>query len=237
MTGSAADVSRETRAPDPPAAALAVFGDRLSVMLRYADLLATAGAERGLIGPREVPRVWERHLLNCAVIEELVPPGAKVDDVGSGAGLPGLVLAVQRPDVSVTLVEPLLRRTVFLQEAIDALGVTNVTVTRMQAQERARARPSRDVVTARAVAPLERLAGWCLPLLRQGGVLLALKGAAAADELRAARPSLQALGGVCAELITVGEGVVDPPTTVVRIQRGGSAPWAAGRTGAGGKPA
>jgi 16S rRNA (guanine527-N7)-methyltransferase len=188
-------------------------------MVAYAELLAAEAVLRGLIGPREVPRLWDRHLLNCAVVAELVPGGATVDDVGSGAGLPGIVLAIQRPDLQVALVEPLLRRTVFLEEAVQALGLSNVVVLRQRAEERARSRPSRDVVTARAVAPLQRLAGWCLPLLKPGGVLLALKGSAADEELQAARDVLPRLGGVGAEVVTVGGGVVDPATTVVRIYR------------------
>ena len=219
MTGSAADVSRETRAPEPPDAARVLFGKQLPTLRAYIDLLASDGVVRGLVGPREVPRLWERHVLNCAVTADLIPAGAQVDDVGSGAGLPGIVLAVHRPDLSVTLVEPSLRRTVFLNEAVEALRLENVVVLRLRAEERARSRPGRDVVTARAVAPLERLAGWCLPLLKPGGVLLAIKGSTAASELTDAEPALGALGGVEAEILTVGVGVVDPPTTVIRVRR------------------
>ncbi len=200
-----------------------LFGSRLDAVVAYGALLAGDGVVRGLIGPREVPRLWERHLLNCGVVAELIPDGAHVDDVGSGAGLPGIVLALQRPDLEIALVEPLLRRTVFLEEVVAALGLTNVTVIRQRAEDRGSSRPLRDVVTARAVAPLERLARWCLPLLTPGGVLLALKGESAADELREAGPRVRNLGGVAAEVLSVGEGVVDPPTTVVRIQRDPSA--------------
>ena len=187
-------------------------------MQAYAELLATEGVLRGVIGPREVPRLWERHLVNCAVVADMIPPGAEVDDVGSGAGLPGIVLAVQRPDIRVTLVEPLLRRTVFLEEAVAELGLPNVVVVRQRAQERALSRPSRDVVTARAVAPLERLVGWCIPLLKPGGVLLALKGSTAAEELRATQDALRRLG-VVGEVLGVGSGVANPPTTVIRVSR------------------
>ena len=218
MTGSSPAVSRETGVPEPPEPARSLFGDRLPTMVAYAELLASDGVLRGLIGPREVPRLWERHLLNCAVVAELIPSGAHIDDVGSGAGLPGIVLAVHRPDVHVTLIEPLLRRTVFLEEAVTELGLANVTVVRQRAEERARSHPESDVVTARAVAPLERLAGWCLPLLKPGGVLLALKGSTAADELRSAQVALRKLGGA-GEVLLVGAGVVDPPTTVVRVRR------------------
>jgi len=219
VTGTSPAVSRETGAPEPPEAARALLGDRLATMVAYAELLASEAVLRGLIGPREVPRLWDRHLLNCAVVAELVPSGATVDDVGSGAGLPGIVLAILRPDLKVALVEPLLRRTVFLEEAVQTLGLSNVVVLRQRAEERASSRPSRDVVTARAVAPLERLAGWCLPLLKPGGVLLALKGSAADEELLAARDVLRRLGGVGAEVLRVGGDVVDPATTVVRIHR------------------
>jgi 16S rRNA (guanine527-N7)-methyltransferase len=212
-----ADVSRET--PAPPPAARAFFGAALPVVAAYAELLASDGVVRGLLGPREVSRLWDRHLLNCAVVAELVPAGARVEDVGSGAGLPGMVLAIARPDLRVTLVEPLLRRATFLDETVAALNLTNVTVVRQRAEERALARPDADVVVARAVAPLERLAGWCLPLLKPGGVLLALKGSSAADELRDAGDAVRRMGGRQAEVVRVGLGVVDPTTTVVRVQR------------------
>src|SRR3954449_533182 len=154
-----AAVSRET--PPSPPTAEGVFASRTALAERYAELLATDGVVRGLIGPREAPRLWERHLLNCAVVAEMIPYGASVLDVGSGAGLPGIVLAVARPDLSVTLVEPLARRTTFLTEAVDTLGLgTTVTVVRARAEEALRnGTPTADVVTARAVAPLDRLAG------------------------------------------------------------------------------
>ena len=216
MTG--VHVSRETvLAPAPPPAAVELFGAALDLMATYAGLLAGAGVERGLIGPREVPRLWERHLLNCAVIAELIPVGAAVDDVGSGAGLPGIVLALCRPDLKITLVEPLLRRSVFLDEVRVELGLPNVTVVRQRAEDRVGA--GADVVTARAVAPMHRLAGWCLPLLRPGGVLLALKGASATDELVEHAAAIRRVGGRDCEVLTVGAGVVDPPTTVVRVVR------------------
>src|SRR5687768_5835947 len=169
------DVSRET--PSAPPVARRVFrSERLPLAQRYADLLATDGVVRGLIGPREAPRLWERHLLNCAVLEELIPEGASVCDIGSGAGLPGLVLAIARPDLRITLVEPLLRRTRFLDEAVEELGLQGqVEVVRGRAEELAGTRTF-DVVTARAVAPLERLARWCLPLVGPGGELVAIEG-------------------------------------------------------------
>ncbi|MBT2207004.1 16S rRNA (guanine(527)-N(7))-methyltransferase RsmG [Actinomadura sp. NEAU-AAG7] len=193
-----------------------VFGDALPIAERYAAFLADAGVERGLIGPREVDRLWERHLINCAVVAEAIPDGAQVVDVGSGAGLPGIVLAIVRPDLRVTLLEPLLRRTTFLNECVELLGLPNVEVRRARAEEVVE-EFSMDVATARAVAPLDRLAKWALPLLRPGGELLALKGERAAAELEEARPVLKRFGVRTTELLQVGRGMVDPPTTLVRV--------------------
>jgi 16S rRNA (guanine527-N7)-methyltransferase len=207
--------------PEVPEAARAVFGDRFDDAVRYAELLATAGVQRGLIGPREVPRLWERHLLNCAVLAEVVPDEASLCDVGSGAGLPGIPVALARPDLSVMLLEPLLRRTTFLEEVVKQLGLTNVTVLRGRAEEMI-GRLSVDVVTARAVAPLERLAGWGLPLLRPYGEMLALKGDSAEQELHAARAALAKLGAVEWSVVRAGSGTVETPTHVVRVQVGES---------------
>jgi len=204
--------------PAPPAAA-GVFGDRLPTAVRYAELLAGPGVERGLVGPREPARLWERHLLNCAGLSELLEPGELVLDIGSGAGLPGLVLAVLRPDVHLELVEPLLRRATFLTEAVDALGLTNVVVRRNRAEELA-GKVLADVVTARAVAPLDRLAGWALPLLRADGRLLALKGEQAAAELTAGRPALRKAGAASAEVVTVGSMQAQTEARVVVVVRG-----------------
>ena len=196
---------------------LARYPDAAEALGRYAELLATDGVVRGLIGPREVARLWSRHLANCAVLEELVPEGALVADIGSGAGLPGLPLAIVRPDLRIVLVEPLLRRATFLGEAVAALGLTDrVEVLRGRAEEQ---KLAVDVVTARAVAPLDKLAGWTLPLARVGGTLLALKGEGAADEVAASHVALERLGGGQAEVLTCGAGVVEPPTTVVRVVR------------------
>jgi 16S rRNA (guanine527-N7)-methyltransferase len=181
----------------------------------------TDGVIRGLIGPREAPRIWERHLINCAVVSEMIPVGASVVDVGSGAGLPGIVLAVARPDLTITLVEPLARRTAFLSEVVTALGLdATVTVVRGRAEDVLGEPPvAADVVTARAVAPLDRLAGWCLPLARIGGRLLALKGASAADEVAEHRDAIARLGGSDPVVALCGVDVIDPPTTVVEIVR------------------
>jgi 16S rRNA (guanine527-N7)-methyltransferase len=208
--------------PAVPAAAGQVFGAGLAGAVAYAELLATDGTVRGLIGPREVPRLWDRHLLNSAVIGELVPTGARVVDVGSGAGLPGIPLALARPDIEVVLLEPLARRAVFLTECVRRLALPKVAVVRGRAEEGdvRRRLGGADVVTARAVAPLERLAGWCLPLLRPGGRLLALKGESAAEELAATGPALRRIGGSSAELVRCGAGTLAPPTTVVVVTRG-----------------
>ncbi|MQY12668.1 Ribosomal RNA small subunit methyltransferase G [Streptomyces sp. RB5] len=208
--------------PAAPKAAEKVFGERLPDAVRYAELLADAGVRRGLIGPREVPRLWERHLLNCAVLSEVVPEGVTVCDVGSGAGLPGIPLALVRPDLRITLLEPLLRRTNFLQEVVELLGLDHVTVVRGRAEEVLGTLQPVHVVTARAVAPLERLAGWGVPLLRPYGEMLALKGDTAQEELQASRSALSKLGVVETSVLQVGAGVVDPLSTVVRAVVGES---------------
>lgn len=180
-----------------------------------------------MIGPREVPRLWDRHLLNCAVVADpasgLVPAGATVADVGSGAGLPGLVWAIVRPDLQVTLVEPLLRRATFLTQTVADLGLTDrVLVIRGRAEEQLAGgtwAPA-AVVTARAVAPLAKLLGWTVPLLAPGGRLVALKGSSAADEVAAAAEEAAVLGLIDLAVVTCGAGVVDPLTTVVTGIRG-----------------
>ena len=201
--------------PAVPAEAGSVFGPAVDAAAEYARLLATEGTVRGMIGPREVPRLWERHLLNSAAIASLVPVGARVVDVGSGAGLPGIPLALARPDLTVTLLEPLARRVAFLTECVHRLRLERVTVVRGRAEEDPIRRQlgGADVVTARAVAPLDKLAGWCLPLLRPGGLLLAMKGSTAAAELAATGP----LPGAADALLTQAG---DPPATVIVVTRG-----------------
>lgn len=212
--------------PAPPSTARELFADRLPVAIAYADLLATEGVVRGLIGPREAPRVWDRHLLNSAAIGELIPSGSVVVDVGSGAGLPGLALAVARPDLTVFLVEPLARRTVFLTEAVAILALGDkVTVVRSRAEDAGDLLPGpADVVTARAVAPLDRLADWCLPLAAVGGRLLAIKGASAAEEVAAHAAEVVRLGGAPPAVRQCGADLLDPPTTVVEIVKERPAP-------------
>jgi 16S rRNA (guanine527-N7)-methyltransferase len=192
----------------------AAFGDRLLLAERYAGYLAVDGVTRGLVGPREADRVWERHLLNCAGLATVVEPAAAVVDVGSGAGLPGVVLALARPDVTVSLLEPLQRRVVFLAEVVQALGLDSVEVLRGRAEQAAdwvRA----DVVTARAVAPLDRLAAWCLPLLRPGGRVLALRGASVVEELAEASAALDRLGVLPDRPVHTRAGAPGEPDTVI----------------------
>ena len=197
-----------------------VFGDRFELAERFAAALGTTAVERGLIGPREVDRLWDRHLLNCAVVAEVLPEGVTLVDVGSGAGLPGIVLAIARPDVRVTLVEPLLRRATFLSETVTALGL-DVTVVRGRAEEKqvVSATGGADVVTARAVAPLGKLMAWCLPLVAVGGQVLALKGETATDELDRDRTAVVHAGGGELAVLQCGVGVLEVPTRVVRAVR------------------
>jgi 16S rRNA (guanine527-N7)-methyltransferase len=213
MTG----VSRGT-SPPPPSEAAVVFGDRLALATAYADWLAGPGTERGLLGPREVGRLWERHLLNCAVVGELVPHAVTVADLGSGAGLPGIPLALARPDLAVTLVEPLLRRATFLEEVVAALGLTGVEVVRSRGED-LHGHRTFGVVTSRAVAPLERLLDWSVPLVEPGGTVVALKGASAADEvaaLAAVPDAWERLGVEPPEVLPAGTTVLSEPATVVR---------------------
>lgn len=199
-------------------AAQQLFGDRLDLAKRYTEHLASSGIVRGLIGPREAPRLWERHVLNCAVVQELIPEKARVVDVGSGAGLPGLCLALARPDISITLVEPLERRVQWLNEVIEDLQLTNVTVMRARAEQAKKELKNVDVVTARAVSALIGLVDITLPLLKGRGQLLALKGRSAQDEVDKAKKKFNRFGVRSAEVLTVGEDLLSEPTTVVRIE-------------------
>jgi len=217
-----------------PAAAPAILGDAAPRMEQYARLLAGAGVERGVLGPNEVPRLWERHLLNSAVIVELVPwsGSGSLVDLGSGAGLPGIVLAMLLPDSEVTLLEPVLRRAAFLEECVAELELGNARVVRARAEQMV-GKIAADVVTARAVAPLERLAALALGLLKPGGIVLAVKGAKAAAEISDAEQALSRLGVREVEVLTAGRGKVDPAATVVRLRAPIRAAGPGGRTGSG----
>jgi 16S rRNA (guanine527-N7)-methyltransferase len=215
-------VSRDAAGvPPAPEAARAVFGEALPEAERYVARLASDGVTRGLIGPREVPRLWERHVLNSAAVAEAVPAGARVVDVGSGAGLPGIPLGLARPDVSLILVEPMARRVEFLEEAVADLD-RPWRVVRGRAEEKAvvGAVGPVDVVTARAVAALPRLVAWCRALLRPGAQLVALVGARAIAELPALRPELEAAGMRDIAARAVGAALGEAATTVVVMTRG-----------------
>ncbi|MCH8627421.1 16S rRNA (guanine(527)-N(7))-methyltransferase RsmG [Arsenicicoccus piscis] len=249
------DPREDVQVPAAPEAAGTVFGDRLPLAVAFCEQLATTGVSHGLIGPREVPRLWERHILNCAVVAELIPAATgdggvgagassgetrlSVIDVGSGAGLPGLALAIARPDLHLHLVEPMLRRTTWLQSVVDELALDNVTVHRGRAEEFA-GRLSAPVVTARAVARIDRLAAWCLPLLDPAGVLLALKGSSAQEELDEEAGALARLGATSFDVVGCGDGLVEPATVVARVavspeHRPGVVSGGAGAGSAGGR--
>ncbi|YCH99176.1 16S rRNA (guanine(527)-N(7))-methyltransferase RsmG [Arthrobacter sp. D2-10] len=197
-------------------AARSIFGDRFTLAERFVEHLATSGIERGLLGPRELPRLWDRHVLNCAVVGELIPAEAAVADVGSGAGLPGLALAIARPDASFVLIEPLERRVNWLREVTDDLGLTNVEIFRGRA-EQAVGKFEVNVVTARAVSALSGLATLTMPLLKRSGEVLAIKGRSAAEEVEKAAKVIRRLGGKSTSVETAGSALLDEPTTVVRI--------------------
>lgn len=215
---------------EAPEAAAAVFGTGLGAAEHYAHFLMTAGVERGLIGPREADRIWDRHILNSAAITELIDTGLRVADIGSGAGLPGIPLAIARPDLAVVLVEPLLRRATFLSEVVTMLGLSSVTVVRGRAEDRAVLQEHHDfdVVTSRAVAPLDKLTKWSLPLLRPGGVMAALKGDRAAAELDEHQRTMTSLGVSDARVMKCGMSYLTPPATVVVARRGSRLPGSRG---------
>ena len=204
----------------PDAAASLFAADRLPIAQAYAERLAGDGVVRGLIGPREAPRLWDRHLLNCALLAPALPDGARVADIGSGAGLPGLVLAIARPDIEITLIEPLLRRTTFLEEVVADLALSHVTVVRGRA-DALHGKQHFDIVTSRAVAPLDRLLEWSMPLVSPHGALLAMKGTSAAEEIDSAGAVLDRLGCSAPSIETLGlsgadAGLVDP-IRIVRV--------------------
>ena len=195
-------------------AAREVYGDQFPAINRYVDILASTAVEWGLLGPREADRIWDRHILNCAALSSLIATDSSVADVGSGAGLPGIPLALLRPDLRVTLIEPLLRRSTFLTETVAQLGVADrVQVIRSRAEDH---HQTYDFVVARALAPLDRLIGWCNPLRTRGGVILALKGESAPDEVAAARPQFEA-AQLTAEILSVRAHPEVESATVVRL--------------------
>jgi len=207
--------------PPTPDAAAAVFGPRLDLAQRYAAMLAGPGVERGLLGPREVDRLWERHLLNCAAIGELLDDGERVVDIGSGAGLPGIPLAIARPDLRIVLLEPLLRRSEFLQEVVAELGLA-VDVVRGRAEDswvREQIGDS-DAAVSRAVAALDKVTKWSMPLLKHDGRMLAMKGERAPEEVREHRRVMAASGAVDVRVVTCGANYLHPPATVVLARRG-----------------
>jgi len=206
----------------PPAVVSERFPDQAAELTRYAGWLADAGSIRGLIGPREVPRLWDRHLLNSIALAELVPPAARLVDIGTGAGLPGLALAIVRPDLRVDLVESLLRRATFLTEVVAALDLAGrVRVVRGRAEDRAVTElvGGASYVTARAVAPLDKLVRLGFPLLVRGGSLLAMKGSSAEDELARYATELRKSGAEVRGVVECGIGLIDPPTRVVHLVR------------------
>jgi 16S rRNA (guanine527-N7)-methyltransferase len=209
----------ERVAPVVPGGAAQVFGDRLALAVQFTAMLTDSGVTHGLIGPREVPRLWERHVLNCAVIHPAIPADDMVIDVGSGAGLPGLALAIARPDLDIHLIEPMLRRTNWLSMAVDELGLRNVVVHRGRAEEFWGVLNA-PIVTARAVARLSELATWCLPLLLPGGSLLAIKGSSVTEEVEADRATLRRLGAIDEVIESFGSGILDQETTVLRVVLG-----------------
>lgn len=196
----------------------ASVGDRYPRLATFAELLADQGVLRGLIGPREVPRLWERHIANSAAVEPYLPATGTVVDVGTGAGLPGVVLACLRPDQHVVLLEPMERRTTWLEEVVARLELTSAEVVRARAEEM-HGRLEAAAVTARAVAPMDRLARWTLPLVETGGVLVALKGSRAADEVAEARAVIARLGGAEPEVLQATPVPGVAPTTVVRVRK------------------
>lgn len=203
---------------DVRAAARVVFGDRYGLAERYAEMLAGPGVDRGVIGPREADRLWDRHLLNSAALGDLILDGCRVLDVGSGAGLPGIPLAIARPDLTIVLLESMARRVRWLQEVVGELGL-DVSVYEGRAED-PRVRDEmggHDVVTARAVAPLGKLAGWVLPLVAPGGRLLAVKGASAEAELARDIGSVRAAGGAKVEIVHCGATITRPPATVIVV--------------------
>jgi 16S rRNA (guanine527-N7)-methyltransferase len=203
-----------------PRAAEALFGSGMDRAQRYAEILAGAGVARGLLGPREVDRLWDRHILNSAAVAELLGPEERLADIGSGAGLPGIPLALARPDLRLTLIEPLLRRSEFLREVVDDLGL-EITIVRGRAEDRSVRQQvgEMDAVVSRAVASLDKLTKWSVPLLRHDGRMVAIKGERAEKEIREHRRVMAALGAVDVKVMRCGADYLDPPATAVVARR------------------
>jgi 16S rRNA (guanine527-N7)-methyltransferase len=203
-----------------PQAAEALFGSAQDRAQRYAQILAGAGVERGLLGPHEIDRLWDRHILNSVAIAELLEPGERIADIGSGAGLPGIPLALARPDLRLTLIEPLLRRSEFLREVVEDLGV-EITIVRGRAEDRSVRQQvgEMDAVVSRAVAALDKLTKWSVPLLRPGGRMVAIKGERAEEEIREHRRVMASLGAVDVRVMRCGADYLDPPATAVVARR------------------
>jgi 16S rRNA (guanine527-N7)-methyltransferase len=197
-----------------PAAAVAIFGDQIDQARSFAQTLANDSDELGLLGPRELDKLWSRHILNSAVVAELVRPGDKVADVGSGAGLPGIPMAIARPDAEFVLIEPMERRSSWMLEVVEDLGLKNVRILRSRAEDVTE--QYFDIVTARAVAALDKLLKMCVPLLKPGGALIALKGSKAAEEIANAKKLDKKLGISSFEILVCGEKFLPEPTSVVK---------------------
>ena len=197
-----------------PAAAVAIFGDQIDQARSFAQTLANDSDELGLLGPRELDKLWSRHILNSAVVAELVSPGDKVADVGSGAGLPGIPMAIARPDAEFVLIEPMERRSSWMLEVVEDLGLKNVRILRSRAEDVSE--QDFDIVTARAVAALDKLLKMCVPLLKPGGALIALKGSKAAEEIANSKKLEKKLDISRFEILVCGEKFLPEPTSVVK---------------------
>ena len=198
-----------------PASAARIFGAGIETARKYTAALVRDGETLGLLGPREYPKIWTRHVLNSAVVAELVSPGQTVGDVGSGAGLPGIPMAIAQPGAEFVLIEPMERRSDWLKLQVEELGLTNVRVLRARAEEVGEVF---DIVTARALKAMPQLLRLCVPMTKNGGEIIALKGARAAEEIEEAKPLMKKLGIEKFDIVFTGEQFLDEPTRVVRTK-------------------
>lgn len=205
----------EFQVESEPTSAARIFGTRIDKARAYAAALVRDGETLGLLGPREYPRLWTRHILNSAVVAELVPAGATVADVGSGAGLPGIPMAIAQPEAQFTLIEPMERRSTWLKEQVDELGLTNVKVLRARAEEVGEVF---DIVTARAVKALPQLLQMCVPMTKNGGEIIALKGEKAAEEIEDSKRLVKKLKLESFEIVLTGAQFLAEPTRVVKTK-------------------